>query len=65
MLYSILTDNIISEYIIFGICSLNRSLNHYVAPYIKKNVVPELHEIKTMMIQILNTIKHSQHHTIY
>jgi hypothetical protein len=65
MLYSILTDNIISEYIISGICSINRNINHYAIPYVKNNIVPELHEIKIMMMQIINTIKHSQHHTIY
>ena len=65
MLYSILSDNIISEYIISGLCRINRNIKHYTAPYIKNYIIPEIQEIKLMLHQIINTMKHSQHHTIY
>ena len=65
MLYSFLTDNTIVQQTISGICSINRNINHFAVPYIKKYITTEFHEIKTIMIQIINTIKYSQHHTIY
>lgn len=65
MIYSILTNNIISESIVSGICSINRNIKHYTVPYIKKNIIPEVYEIKLMILQIANTIINNQHITIY
>ena len=65
MVWSAISENVISEYIISCICNINRNLTHRAIPYIKKTFVPEITEFGDIMVQLMNTITHMQHNSIY
>ena len=45
------------DYIITGVCYVNRNITYYIIPHIKKAIIPELQEMGIVMVNIMKGIQ--------